>query len=100
MSLANRLWTAVTPAAQKTSDQNDDLTSAGSRRTDRVSVEDHAGGTPSLQDISLGAASVSSNMTGQDVEAEGRPPYTHVSARLSFTACAMCHQASERADQH
>lgn len=81
MSLANRLWTAVTPAAPTTSERNDDLAGVGSRRTDRVSENDHAVVSHSLQDVSLGAASVSSNMTGPNVEAEGRPPYAHVRIR-------------------
>lgn len=83
MSLENRPWTAPTPVAQTASQRNDDLASAGSRRTDRSSAEDHAGGKHSLQDRSLGAPSVGSNMTGHGVEAEGRPPYMHVSTQFS-----------------
>lgn len=98
MSLENRPWTAVTPAAQTTNDRNNGLAGAGSRRTDRVSAGDHAGATHSLQDTSLGAASASNNMTGHDVEGEGRPPYTHVSICVSFPAYAMCRGAPERSD--
>jgi len=42
-------------------------------------VDDHAARTRALQDISFGGHSIGHNMTGgQDVESEGRPPYTHV----------------------
>lgn len=81
MSLANRHSTvATTPASQTTRERDHDLAGAGSKPVDfRTSATEHAGATTSsLQDSSLGAHTVGSNMTGHHAEEEGRPPYSHV----------------------
>lgn len=80
MSLANRHSTvATTPATQTTRERDQDLAGAGSKPADsRVPANEHAGATSSLQDSSLGAHPVGSNMTGHHAEEEGRPPYSHV----------------------
>ncbi|PKS09044.1 hypothetical protein jhhlp_003657 [Lomentospora prolificans] len=62
---------------------------AGSQATPTlVSVDDHAAATRSLQDISFGGHSIGHNMTaGEDVESEGRPPYTHAMLAGGIGGC-------------
>lgn len=83
MSHANRLGTAITPADQTKTERIDKSAGTAPQTTNsRGLADDHAGEARSLQDISFRTGSVTGDMTGQTVEAEGRPPYAHV--RTSF----------------